>query len=488
MLAERLEKAWRDRKASVPINAVIKFTEEGLVLGAGTVLAPVIGSKRAVLIDDLDARLLTLLSAAHLEPIRPEAIGHLRNAAERWRLGDQPQTLVQLALSRCERLTNPEADAQRLFLADGLMAAGIEPVNVLKALDIDPAACGSLSKAYNPDQPRVLSGNGRTSGQWTIAPGAAHPVISAALSPPDPEVSQSPATDAPPPRALSAVDFGVPAAAATTLGGALSEPGAWIARLSTGELVALGVAALALGSAGALINLAVVTNKSLRNDGVIPGQPPLHYRWYGDERALILSYADASGVQHAIEAELGEDGFFRDQKGRVVGRRLPDGTMIIDRAALFSQVEAKTKEPEACPAAGPDRPHKNGLLFEDFMKKIINPGNPTPTGYGYKFPNPVTGRDVVFDDCQHRSGVLFDYKGPNYLAKLESSSRGFREGFTKNVIDEAERQIQACEGRTIVWIFADAADANKVREIFAKDAKIQGQILIDSYPWYGRAR
>ncbi len=40
MFAERLEKAWRDRKASVPIDAAIKFTDQGLVLGAGTVLAP----------------------------------------------------------------------------------------------------------------------------------------------------------------------------------------------------------------------------------------------------------------------------------------------------------------------------------------------------------------------------------------------------------------------------------------------------------------
>lgn len=43
MLAERLSKAWRARQASVPVRTTMAFVPEGLVLGAGTVLAPTIG-------------------------------------------------------------------------------------------------------------------------------------------------------------------------------------------------------------------------------------------------------------------------------------------------------------------------------------------------------------------------------------------------------------------------------------------------------------
>ena len=313
------------------------------------------------------------------------------------------------------------------------------------------------------------------------------PVVPASL-PKEVGAPAEPASGKPAGQALSATDFGVPASATDVVEGVSREPGAWLADLSGEELVALGAAALLLGSAGALINLAVITNASLRKEGVIPGEPPIRYLWHSDERALILAYTDAAHVQHTLEAELGEDDFFRDQKGRVVGRRLPDGTMMIDRAAIFPQTVEKPKEPDECPQAGPDRPHKNGILFEDFMKKIVNPGNPTPTLYGYKFLNPVTGRDVVFDDCQHRSGVLVDYKGPNYLEKLESQYKGFRDGFIKKLTDEAERQIDASEGRTIIWVFAEPAAAAKVTEIFKDDPRIRARILIGSYPWATRVR
>ncbi|MEJ0067394.1 MAG: hypothetical protein WDM85_20000 [Caulobacteraceae bacterium] len=43
----------------------MRFSDEGLVLGAGTVLAPPGASSRDIAIDIADPRLLALLSAAH---------------------------------------------------------------------------------------------------------------------------------------------------------------------------------------------------------------------------------------------------------------------------------------------------------------------------------------------------------------------------------------------------------------------------------------
>ena len=88
MLAERLDKAWRARQMSVPIDAVMKFTADGLVLGTGTVMAPAGESGRAVWVEGDEARLLTLLSAAHLRPVQPDALNHIRIAVERWGAGD----------------------------------------------------------------------------------------------------------------------------------------------------------------------------------------------------------------------------------------------------------------------------------------------------------------------------------------------------------------------------------------------------------------
>jgi len=51
MLADQLAKAWRERRGSVAIDAAMRFSDEGLVLGAGTVLAPSGDSGRDVSIE-----------------------------------------------------------------------------------------------------------------------------------------------------------------------------------------------------------------------------------------------------------------------------------------------------------------------------------------------------------------------------------------------------------------------------------------------------
>ena len=140
MLAERLGKAWRARQGEMSLDAVMSFARDGLVLGARTVPAPATksGPNRAIRLDASEARLVTLLCAAHLRPVTPGALGHIRKAAERWNEGDNGLAEVHLALSGIAKLAEPGPAAQRLFLADGLMEAGIEPDAILRALGLDP--------------------------------------------------------------------------------------------------------------------------------------------------------------------------------------------------------------------------------------------------------------------------------------------------------------------------------------------------------------
>jgi hypothetical protein len=91
----------------------------------------------------------------------------VRRALAKAREGDAPLALTHLALAGVGRLTDPRDDARRLFIADGLMKAGVLPRTILEALGGDPPAQGDLARAYNPDQPRVPAGSGRESGQWT---------------------------------------------------------------------------------------------------------------------------------------------------------------------------------------------------------------------------------------------------------------------------------------------------------------------------------
>jgi hypothetical protein len=188
MLAEQLNKAWAERRKSTAIDAGMRFSDEGLVFGAGTVLAPASDSARDVSIDPLEPRLIALLTAAHLSRPTARALTHLGKAAESWRNGEDPLASMHLVLSKLERLRNPEADACRLFIADGLLKMGVEPNVVVDAIESGGDAFGGLEKEYNPEEPRVPVGSGRESGQWTTGgatlagpqPGATPPQLTLA--------------------------------------------------------------------------------------------------------------------------------------------------------------------------------------------------------------------------------------------------------------------------------------------------------------------
>ena len=135
MLADQLAKAWRERRESVAIEAAMRFSDEGLVLGAGTVLAASGDSGREVSINPGEPRLRALLAAAHQRRPAAEALAHLRKAAQRWNEGEDALAAMHLALSGLARLERPEADAHRLFLADGLLKSGLEADAVIAALE-----------------------------------------------------------------------------------------------------------------------------------------------------------------------------------------------------------------------------------------------------------------------------------------------------------------------------------------------------------------
>ncbi|HTX50858.1 MAG TPA: hypothetical protein VME40_15880, partial [Caulobacteraceae bacterium] len=105
-------------------------------------------------------------AAAHMRRPTASDLAHLRKAAESWSQGDDALAAMHLALSRLDRLEQPEADAHRLFLAEGLLKTGVDAEEILLAVEMGPSAFERLRK-YNADQPRVPSGSGRTSGQWT---------------------------------------------------------------------------------------------------------------------------------------------------------------------------------------------------------------------------------------------------------------------------------------------------------------------------------
>jgi hypothetical protein len=163
---DAFERDWRDRGLGRPLHREMTFTQAGLVLGRGTLVAEFEKKGWAaggLALDGQEARLHSLLTAAYGEPVAGGVIEKIRRAGEFWRAGDK--TLAQFHLAFLGLPKFDEADAYRLFLAGTALEKGASPSDLMKALGF-PRAARDIEK-YNPDQPRVPAGSGRESGQWT---------------------------------------------------------------------------------------------------------------------------------------------------------------------------------------------------------------------------------------------------------------------------------------------------------------------------------
>ena len=167
MLHGQLRNAWHARKRVVPISPVLNLTPEGLVLGAGTVMVPADGPRQLRSMRGQETRVLALLSAAYGKAIAPSVLGNIERAAKAWSEGDDCLAYIHLAHARLPTLRDPYDAARRLFIADGLMKAGASPRAVFEAFHFGGAYIDAVEKFFNPDQPRVPAGSGRTSGEWT---------------------------------------------------------------------------------------------------------------------------------------------------------------------------------------------------------------------------------------------------------------------------------------------------------------------------------
>jgi hypothetical protein len=167
VLQEQLRDAWHVRKRVVPISPALNLTPEGLVLGAGTVMVPADGPRRLRSIRGQETRVLALLSAAFGKVIAPSVLGNIERATKAWNEGDDCLAYIQLAHARFPTLQDPYEAALHLFIVDGFMKAGTSPRAVFIALRFGAAYIDAVEKFFNPDEPRVPAGSGRTSGEWT---------------------------------------------------------------------------------------------------------------------------------------------------------------------------------------------------------------------------------------------------------------------------------------------------------------------------------
>jgi hypothetical protein len=243
VLDEQLRAAWHARERAVPINPVLNLAPEGLVLGAGTVLLPAEARRRLTSLRGQEARVLALLSAAYGRAVAPSVLGNIERAAKSWREGDDCLAYIHLAHTGLNALSDNRVAACRLFIADGLMKAGVSPRAIFEALAVE--------KVYNPAEPRVPAGSGRTSGEWT--------------------------------RGLS------------VLGDLTAEAAEQLGRF------ALRLLSPTLGEAAAAFGLLFIPSpNNVRVEGEVSDLPGLSYSWNRDESLLHFAYGSGDGGQQHL--------------------------------------------------------------------------------------------------------------------------------------------------------------------------------------------
>lgn len=160
---QNLQKQWRDSARFRGVHASMCLGKDGVVLGAKTVLAKR-DNDGALVLEGEDAKVLTLLSVAYGRPIRASVLNKLRRASKLAQAGDECKAAMEVALA-LPVLADAGDAARRLFIAEGLIAEGIEPRDIWTALEFDAAPLDALEK-YDPNEPRNPKGDGNASGEW----------------------------------------------------------------------------------------------------------------------------------------------------------------------------------------------------------------------------------------------------------------------------------------------------------------------------------
>jgi hypothetical protein len=439
---EHLRDAWSVRKRAVPIIPALYFSPDGLALGAGTILLPTEGPRQLKKLQGEEARVLALLSAAYGQAIAPLVLGNIERAAKSWRDGDDALAAIHLAHAALPRPDDTDEAARRLFITDAFIEAGTSPLAILRALGLGESYVEAVEKLYNPLEPRVPAGNSIFSGRWTKTSSF---------------LAELTATQAKRLGAWALAQLGLEAA-----GGALVE--------AAGAGVVAGV-------------LVIPWQKSVRDEGEIKGLPAGRYWWNRDEAKLHITYEAADGQQRTLIAERKEREVL-DPEGRVIGRILPNDTVVIDADVLPGR-PANDNEPKLCPLPQPDkRTNDKGLAYEAFMRPLVNPGMPTPLGWGYYLVNPSTKKAIEFDDCQQTTDIMIDYKD-RYWRML--SDLGLQDFLIDRFWKQALDQVQAAGSRPVRWYFSEKQTADFVRGLFSRDT-VRSRIEIVYAPMPDTAR
>ena len=466
---EILRKRWDEHFSLLPFHSAVEINDEGLVFGAGTVLARMTRDRfgEPVLAVDADEeRFLALLLAVYGRPVPREIIKYVARASDQWRRGDKCLAHIELAFARLPRLESRE-DGYRLFLAEALLEETFSPRRLMRELGVDPNT-NAFRKGYDPNEPRVLAGNGDVSGQWTKGNNGSG--NSGTKQGADGETRGK--TTGPRPVRLAFLQ--APAAAET----------------AAALIAALGVATFFAGT------IFIPKRSEERVQGTLVGAPDLAYLYVPALKALTIERTNPDWTRSVFGADIGpDDGIYDSRTQKRVGTQVWNG-LALDHDAVVQALDgddararARSEGPKLCPRPEKDRTPPDdefARLYQEYVGFKVNQElkPPLSADLAYFLHNPVTGKEVSFDHCQLSTKIMIDAKG-HYESMLRFQ-RG-RDELAEEWIKQATRQIEAAKGNGMLgpqWHFYEKETMEFARKVFEK-ARILDQIQLVHTPYPG---
>lgn len=424
---ERLQKRWSDRERFRAIRPVMSLEKEGLVLGADTLLARRTHDD-ALRLEGNETRIFALLAVAYGRPVDKSVLGAIRSASKHARLGNTPLAAMHIALAKLPRMSDPIDAARRLFIANGLIEAGVEPRDIWTALEFDSSEFDNVEKGYDPDELRNPKGEGALSGRWT-----------------------------------SIVEAGAEAAEGIEAGAARA-------------VRALSLLNPVLDAANIVV-AATSQGAPATRRGDVPGHPDLQYSFNEDDLSLNI-YRPPFSIP-IVQGHFGQNSTFMDRRDRKIARLTETGLRFFAQALSESIRDADTLQ--ICPKPAPDHPgaRELDLDYEDFIKEQNNTP-PTPRGYAYWLLNPIDKRPVVIDECRESTNTPIEIK--RGYRKMTSSlwgraATGIDWGY------QATRQTEAWGGPEIEWDFSDKQAADWAQEVFSRMFWLNERVRVKWKPW-----
>ena len=164
---DRLDRALRNPDLRLPRTPAwapeLALSEDGVVLGDGTVIAPLInlpGGGCGLGIEGREAEILALLSIARREPAPPAMLTKLAVASQALAAGDPARAAMVLCQSGQPRIDDREL-AKGLAGAAELMADGMSPASLIKAIGMKPAEAVDRLGKSNPNHLGCGPGGGQ---------------------------------------------------------------------------------------------------------------------------------------------------------------------------------------------------------------------------------------------------------------------------------------------------------------------------------------